>query len=99
MKAKKRAREAALREKAAAPAPGNQRALVAGICLALACAVLVVYAQTFHYGFVAYDDDQYVYENPMVKAGLSASGIAWALTTFFYANWHPLTWISYMLDS
>ena len=68
------------------------------ICSLLALAVLTIYAQTANYGYVAYDDDQYVYQNPWVKAGLTASNIGWAFTTFFYANWHPLTWISYMLD-
>jgi hypothetical protein len=39
-----------------------------------------------------------VYENPVVKAGMTASGAAWAFMTFTYANWHPLTWLSLMLD-
>jgi Tfp pilus assembly protein PilF len=64
----------------------------------LALAVLAIYSQTANFGYVAYDDDQYVYQNPWVKAGLTASNIGWAFTTFFYANWHPLTWLSYMLD-
>jgi tetratricopeptide (TPR) repeat protein len=68
------------------------------ICLLLALATVAIYAQTATHGYVAYDDDQYVYENHWVKAGLTASNIAWAFTTFFYANWHPLTWLSYMLD-
>src|SRR5579863_10551252 len=83
----------------APPVSTDRKRLLAMICIALALATLVVYAQTFRYGFVLYDDDQYVFENPMVKAGLSASGVGWALTTFYYANWHPLTWISYMLDA
>ena len=99
MKAKKRPREAASPPKApAAPVPIG-KPIVLAVCVALAVAVLLVYAQTFHYGFIAYDDDQYVYTNARVKAGFSAAGMAWALTTFFYANWHPLTWISYMLDA
>ena len=68
------------------------------ICLLLALAVVAIYAQTATHGYVAYDDDQYVYQNPRVKAGLTAANIAWAFGTFFYANWHPLTWLSYMLD-
>ena len=68
------------------------------ICGLLALATIAIYAQTATHGYLAYDDDQYVYENHWVKAGLTASNIAWAFTTFFYANWHPLTWISYMLD-
>jgi hypothetical protein len=64
------------------------------LCLVTAA----VYWQTSHFGFVALDDDQYVYENPHVQAGLTISGVAWAWTTFFYSYWHPLTWISLMLD-
>jgi tetratricopeptide (TPR) repeat protein len=78
--------------------PSSSRTLSIIVCLLLAVAVLAIYAQTAAHGYVAYDDDQYVYQNPWVKAGLTASNIAWAFTTFFYANWHPLTWISYMLD-
>jgi tetratricopeptide (TPR) repeat protein len=68
------------------------------ICVLLALAILAIYSQTATYGYVAYDDDQYVYKNPWVQAGLTAYNIGWAFTTFFYSNWHPLTWISYMLD-
>jgi Tfp pilus assembly protein PilF len=76
----------------------SSRTLSTLICLLLALATLAIYAQTAHHGYLAYDDDQYVYENPRVMAGLTASNVAWAFTTFFYSNWHPLTWISYMLD-
>lgn len=85
-----------LEQEAAGPSPS--RTLTILVCLLLALATLTIYAQTANYGYVAYDDDQYVYQNPWVKAGLTASNVGWAFTTFFYANWHPLTWISYMLD-
>jgi protein O-mannosyl-transferase len=81
---------------AAEPPPSKTLPLV--ICVLLALAVAAIYAQTAAHGYVAYDDDQYVYANPWVKAGLTAANIAWACRTFFYANWHPLTWLSYMLD-
>jgi protein O-mannosyl-transferase len=64
----------------------------------LVSATVAVYAQTAGYGYVAYDDDQYVYQNAWVKSGLTATNVVWAFTSFFYSNWHPLTWISYMLD-
>jgi tetratricopeptide (TPR) repeat protein len=48
--------------------------------------------------FVRFDDPSYVYENPDVSAGLTRAGVAWAFTTYHAANWHPLTWISHMLD-
>jgi protein O-mannosyl-transferase len=68
------------------------------VCAILMLATLAVYAQTFRHGYVSYDDDQYFYENPMVRAGLSAKSMAWAFTTFYFANWHPLTWLSYLVD-
>ncbi|MCC6408100.1 MAG: tetratricopeptide repeat protein [Planctomycetes bacterium] len=64
----------------------------------LAVACLLAFAQVFVNGFVAYDDDLYVYANPQVLAGLSADGVRWAFTTQHAANWHPLTWLSHMLD-
>jgi protein O-mannosyl-transferase len=68
------------------------------LCLLLTLAVLTVYSQISMHDFIAYDDDQYVYENPMVKAGITPAGIHWAFFSFYYANWHPLTWLSHMLD-
>jgi hypothetical protein len=48
--------------------------------------------------FVDYDDNLYVTANPHVQEGLTRAGVRWAFTTFAAANWHPLTWISLMLD-
>ncbi|HWR97998.1 MAG TPA: hypothetical protein VN317_06205, partial [Candidatus Methanoperedens sp.] len=48
--------------------------------------------------FIAFDDDKHILENAPVLAGLTASGLRWALTTFHTGNWHPLTWLSHMLD-
>ncbi len=45
-----------------------------------------------------FDDDEYVYDNPMVENGLTLAGIKWAFTTGHAGNWHPLTWISHMVD-
>ena len=60
--------------------------------------VWVVYGQTLHHKFVCYDDNVYVYENPVVEKGLTMPGIAWAFTFGKTDYWHPLTWISHMLD-
>jgi len=68
------------------------------IGLVLAAATLAVYAPVAGHGFVDYDDDEYVFRNPHVQAGLSADGVAWAFTSLEAANWHPLTWLSHMLD-
>jgi tetratricopeptide (TPR) repeat protein len=68
------------------------------ICLGLALAVLAAYAPLWGCGFVNYDDYDYVVENGMVQHGLNAKSLAWAFTTTHCSNWHPLTWISHILD-
>jgi tetratricopeptide (TPR) repeat protein len=69
------------------------------IALGLVAVTLAVYAQVASHQFIILDDNRYIRENPMVNQGLTLSGIAWAFTTFHAANWHPLTWLSHMLDS
>lgn len=64
----------------------------------LIVATLAVYGQVIGHQFINLDDDVYVYEDPMVTAGLTGRGVIWAFTTFHAANWHPLTWLSHMLD-
>jgi len=58
----------------------------------------MVYWPVCHYGFVNYDDDVYVTANAHVRSGLTLHGLVWAFTTNYAANWHPLTWLSHMLD-
>jgi len=58
-----------------------------------------VYGQVVTFDFVSLDDDVYVTKNAVVRSGLTLHGIAWAFTTNHAANWHPLTWLSLMLDS
>ncbi len=71
----------------------------AGICILLAALVFVVFGQTMHFGFVNYDDPEYVYSNPMVSKGLSLAGVGWAFTHAVSWHWHPLTVILLMLES
>ena len=71
---------------------------LAGIICALLLIVAVVFGGTIQHEFVNYDDDQYVYKNFQVNAGLSARGCTWAFTHVHVGNWHPLTSISHMLD-
>lgn len=68
------------------------------ICLMLALATLSVYWQVRNYEFVMFDDDVYIIENPHVRTGLSLENIAWAFAATYASNWHPLTWLSHMLD-
>ena len=67
------------------------------IALALGLITLALYLPAIRYDFLAYDDQQYVTENGHVRAGLTAQGIVWAFGKHA-GNWHPLTWISHMLD-
>src|SRR5262245_23819257 len=64
----------------------------------LAVITLSTYAPVRHYGFINYDDPQYITENPNVAAGLKWHGVKWAFSTGYQSNWHPLTWLSHMLD-
>ncbi len=68
------------------------------ICLFLVAAILVVYWQVMDHEFIVYDDNVYVTDNPYVKEGLTGGSASWALTTTKGGNWHPLTWLSHMLD-
>src|SRR5438105_13835509 len=68
------------------------------ICAALVVLAVLPYLQTLRYDFVNFDDGTYVAENGLVQHGLNWSSLAWAFTTMSAGNWHPLTWLSHMLD-
>jgi len=68
------------------------------IATALAIVTLAIYAQVVGHHFITLDDPTYIQENPMVNRGITGAGLAWAFTTFHATNWHPLTWISHMID-
>lgn len=71
----------------------------AAAAVTLVLLVAVIYARTGWFEAQGdFDDNEYVYANEHVLAGLSSSSIGWAMTAFHAANWHPLTWISHMLD-
>jgi hypothetical protein len=67
-------------------------------CAFLVTATLSVYWPARHYKFVAYDDDDYVYQNPVVQKGLTWEGLQWSFVDRQANNWHPLTWLSHMAD-
>jgi tetratricopeptide (TPR) repeat protein len=69
------------------------------ICAGLALITLAVYAQVVRYEFIDLDDGEYVFENWHVANGLNLDDVVWAFTTAHSANWHPLTWLSHMVDS
>jgi len=68
------------------------------ICLLLTITTLFAYYPVRNYKFIDYDDDLYVTDNLHVQNGLKIDGIVWAFTSTHTANWHPLTWLSHMLD-
>ncbi len=80
--------------RAGAPLPGGR--LLALLLLVLG--TFFVYWRVAGHGFTNYDDDVYVTENPPVLGGLDGESVAWAFTETHGANWHPLTWLSHMLD-
>ena len=69
-----------------------------GYLVLLVAITLYAYVPVRHYGFTNYDDPQYVTQNPNLAGGLTWNGIKWAFTTGYQSNWHPLTWLSHMLD-
>ena len=81
--------------RADAKTAAEPRLLPAGLMILLA--VAAIYAQTRRHGFLNYDDNVYILANPEVTRGLSWDGLRWAIG-FHAANWHPLTWLSHMLD-
>jgi tetratricopeptide (TPR) repeat protein len=76
----------------------NPRRATALAAAGIAALTLAIYAQVIGFDFVGLDDPRYVTENPAVLAGVTRDGAEWAFTTFHKSNWHPLTWLSHMLD-
>jgi len=70
------------------------------IYLTLALVTLAVFWQVYNYEFVNLDDLSFVAENPHVKAGLTRDSLRWAFAIGGHHKdyWHPVTWLSYMLD-
>ncbi|HEX9191647.1 MAG TPA: hypothetical protein VF847_06085, partial [Candidatus Deferrimicrobiaceae bacterium] len=74
---------------------GVSRYLIVPLLILL---VGLVYAQVARHAFIVIDDHLYVTANAPVRAGLTPEGFLWAFTTLHAFNWHPLTWLSHMLD-
>ncbi|MEY2427489.1 MAG: protein O-mannosyl-transferase [Verrucomicrobiota bacterium] len=68
------------------------------ICVLLGAATLAIYWPVVHYQFINFDDLGYIIQNPHVRSGFSGDNVGWAFTTGYGSNWHPLTWLSHMLD-
>ena len=68
------------------------------VCLGLMVAILAVYSQVINCEFTNFDDNTYVYGNSQIKSGITSKAVIWAFATTHSANWHPLTWLSHMVD-
>lgn len=66
--------------------------------MVLLALVLIAFGRTLHFGFINYDDNEYVYQNPAISGGLSLHSVLWAFDHVHADNWHPLTTISHMAD-
>jgi protein O-mannosyl-transferase len=66
--------------------------------LLLILASLALYNSVGSHPFINYDDDRYISDNAHVKFGLSWESVKWAFTGYDESNWHPVTWLSHMLD-
>jgi protein O-mannosyl-transferase len=77
---------------------GTSTRMILWTCILLAASILLLYVRVAGHGFINYDDDDYVFENAHVSSGLAFENVLWALKSGHAANWHPLTWISHMLD-
>ncbi len=71
---------------------------IAAVSFVLAVVTVLAFSGVRHNDFLTYDDGVYVQENHQVQMGVNPQTIAWAFTTFHGSNWHPLTWISHMVD-
>ncbi len=65
---------------------------------ALAALTVVVFGGILSHDFVYFDDGKYIYSNPHLAGGLTWRNVGWAFTTLYFGIWHPLTWVSYLLD-
>ena len=68
------------------------------ICAVLALITLIAFWGLWRNQFVHYDDPRYILENPNVVTGINAGNLTWAFNVGYGGNWHPLTWMSHMLD-
>ena len=68
------------------------------VCLLLGLGTIALYASALAFNFVSFEDQLYVLNNPHVNQGITAGGLGWAFQAGYAGNWHPLTWLSHMLD-
>ena len=68
------------------------------VTIGIAVGTLAISGQVRQFQFVSWDDNVYVYENPHIAHGLTTRSVAWAFSSGYASNWHPVTWISHLVD-
>lgn len=68
------------------------------VCVFLAVAVFTALWGVQNHDFINFDDGKYVTKNRHVQNGLTPEGLVWGFTTMYFSQWHPVTWLSHMLD-
>jgi tetratricopeptide (TPR) repeat protein len=76
----------------------SKRKQILLVYIFLTAATFIAFWQVNRCDFIGYDDERYVVKNSYIQDGVTVKGIGWAFTTDYFSNWHPLTWISHMLD-
>jgi len=85
------------RRSTSVPGPSVRRSILLGLVLALILVTAAVYSPVHRYPFISINDPEYITHNFRIQE-LNWNTIAWASTTFYAANWHPLTWLSHAVD-
>ncbi|MBF0450921.1 MAG: tetratricopeptide repeat protein [Candidatus Magnetomorum sp.] len=67
------------------------------IFVIVVCTVGAYYPVRWH-GFISFDDPLYILDNPYIQNGLTWENLRWAFFSTRGGSWHPLTWISHMMD-
>jgi tetratricopeptide (TPR) repeat protein len=80
------------------PPPMDRRGLTLALSLGLVVLIMALYVQTAGHQFTVCDDNVYIYEKPQIVSGLTWDHVVWAFADAHEGNWHPLTWISHMID-
>jgi tetratricopeptide (TPR) repeat protein len=76
----------------------SKKQILSLIITGLVLATIVAYEPVRNNGFIGFDDYDYIIDNPHVNKGMTGDSVIWAFTEQYKANWHPLTWLSHMLD-
>jgi hypothetical protein len=68
------------------------------ISAVLVLLILAAFEPLRHNTFIDYDNERYIIDNYHIQSGFTRESVAWAFTSGYASNWHPLTWLSHMLD-